>query len=224
MAQRTLTKWKGDTAASLRLQRIHDLLKEKNVLRGLSTFKSHLFVEIVLIMDIARDQALQSAEARRQARRLLKRGPREIRLLRKRLDALRTLITTIKKQIATITDNTAASTANPLLAVALHARRLPQRVAEIETIVGQIDSLDDVPMSVPEDRATGTVDFELTLSASLYCLLTKHFGLNKSDASQRVARVESALWGGSISDTDSDARNRSDAIRKRMKRYEVICP
>jgi hypothetical protein len=91
--------------------------------------------------------------------------------------------------------------------------------AALEAIEAAIKEL-RLPASMRVDVLHFSPD-SISITNKLHQFFTGECGLTKNDASQRIAKIENAFWRGHLLDCDphSHTPDRSDAIRKRLKRH-----
>jgi hypothetical protein len=93
--------------------------------------------------------------------------------------------------------------------------------SRLEAIASAIGDL-YVPPWVKPGSSKSANDLTIPATQVLFDFFTGKGRIARNNATQRIAKIENAFWGGNIRENDdsSHTQDRSDAVRKRLKRNE----
>jgi hypothetical protein len=204
-------------------RRIQAALVPRGVLRGLSDPQIKKLIDRIWFIDHMSHLQRQFTAKEKRARRFFERGPGQLRLLRSRLARLRAALLALQHQLTSICGDETTVSGSPYLAGALHASGLPERVSAIMALARDVQPPTDAVFDHGISRGVSVQPLKEWVTPELFKLLTTECGIGKNDATQRIARIENALWGGNVQETDPDSHtpDRSSAIQKRLKRNAV---
>jgi hypothetical protein len=199
--------------------RIADTLHAIGVLEGLSEPQQRQLVDHAYNVSYFLNWRAQVRDNEKRLDVLFTRGPVQLKGLRARAQQLRDAFESLQAHAAGISGSESV-----LMARFLDSDfQLSSVLAEIETAIQklQIPADGDIQAMVPSK--IDVKDPTNPYTTDLFKFFTVECGIGKSNASQRIAKIENALWHGNIQESDPGSSDttpdRSSAILKRVKRH-----